>query len=673
LSGDALASLKELGAVEHTLPARGHDRFSVVAARSGDDIWIEIRRRREASEVETNGHVDSQVVAETEAPQTDAPIAKEPEANLVNSASAAEEAMAAAEPGVEPAVPNPASERASVPSQVVPEPVAAGAVETEAGTSEVAAVTRPAVEQTSETMAPPAEMRTTAEAAESPAVPEPVHVALTSAPERATNESDEVVGRDVDDAVESMSPAPADTGVHAAVDVPSPQPVLVASGGLASSDFASAALTAMPIDPARQSGPPPDLPPAPPSPSPAPPVAGGDTEQRAAQDGPVTRTVRIEVPSRVTPPTRSGGVERLLRAADEAGASELFVISQARPYLRVGGNVRALHDEAPLLPADIETLIADLTPEPWRDAVRRGDPAEWLVELADVGRVRCSAFRDHRGPGANFHFALLRATTADDLQLSAEIRLLATEPDGLILVGGGPGSDAAAIVAAFVDILNHQRADYIVSLEPQIRVLHANREALVSQREVGHDSARALAAARAALREQPDVLVVEGVTTGEMAQVVIEAASQDRLVIASIDAPSGVSAVQRLVELVPAEQRPAARMTLARCFRGAVAQLLLRKTTGGRIAARELLTGSRAVARILADGNLADLSQPLADSGERGMARLVDAVVGYVRSGIVDVREALRKSPDVDLLIDQLRTAGVDLGEEVRSEKSEAK
>jgi twitching motility protein PilT len=370
--------------------------------------------------------------------------------------------------------------------------------------------------------------------------------------------------------------------------------------------------------------------------------------------------VRIEVPAR-SASSREAGIDRLLRAADAVGASELFMVSQARPYVRVGGNVRALQDEAPLLPSDIETLISDVTPEPWRDAVRRGDPAEWLIELADVGRVRCSTFRDQRGPGANFHFAFLRAATADELQLSADTRLLATEPDGLILIAGGAGSDMSAIVAAFVDILNHQRADYVITLEPQVRVLHVNREALVSQREVGHEPARVAAAARAALRESPDVLVIEGVGSGEVAQITIEAAAQDRLVIASIDAPSTPAAVQRLVELVPAELRPAARRTLSRCFRGAVAQLLLRKTTGGRIAARELMTGTRAVARILAEGDLAGLAGPLEAGAAAGMAPLADTIVEYVRSGLVDVREAVRKAPDAEDLVARLKAAGVDL------------
>jgi twitching motility protein PilT len=501
--------------------------------------------------------------------------------------------------------------------------------------------------------------------------------ASDEAPRPSSNaESDTAMPAEPDQPVESVMPA-------ASVETNFPAlkeqtPALAVSSGSASTVLVSTVTPVLPMEPVRQVAPPADVPPSRPATPPEAPAAEAVENSAGLPDAPVTRTVRIEVPARALPPSRPAGIDRLLRAADSAGASELFVISQAQPYVRVGGNVRPLQDEAPLLPSDIEALIADVTPEPWREAVRRGDPAEWLIELAEIGRVRCSTFRDHRGPGANFHFAFLRATTADDLQLSAETRLLATEPDGLILVAGGAGSDASAIVAAFVDILNHQRADYIITLEPQIRALHINREALVSQREVGHDGARALMAARAALREEPDVLVIEGIATAEMALLAIDAAAQDRLVIASVDAPSGVAAIQHLVELVPAEQRQTARATLARCFRGAVAQLLLRKVTGGRVAARELLSGTRAVARILADGDLATLAEPLSMPGIRGMAPLIDAIVEYVHAGVVDVREAIRKAPAVDLLIDRLRMAGVDVSDlvaeksrrpEVRSER----
>ena len=177
---------------------------------------------------------------------------------------------------------------------------------------------------------------------------------------------------------------------------------------------------------------------------------------------------------------------------------------------------------------------------------------------------------------------------------------------------------------------------------------------------MGTDVDRGLAMARAALRESPDVLVLEDVTSGELVSLALDAASNGRLAIVSLEAGSTADAVQRLIELVPAEQRSDARLAMAQSFRGAVAQLLLRKASGGRIAAREVLTGTSAVARVMAEGTLTDLSATLDAGRNAGMAPMVDALVGYVQSGVVDVREAFRRAPDRARLMAGLKAAGVD-------------
>jgi twitching motility protein PilT len=170
-----------------------------------------------------------------------------------------------------------------------------------------------------------------------------------------------------------------------------------------------------------------------------------------------------------------------------------------------------------------------------------------------------------------------------------------------------------------------------------------------------------LAASRAALREEPDVLVIDELGSGDLAQLALDAALQARLVVVSIDAPTAAAALQRFVELVPAEQRPSACAALARCFRGAIAQLLLRKAAGGRVAARELLVATRALTRVLAEGDLSRLDAELEAARAAGMTSLVDALVDYVRAGVVDVREAFRKAPDPERLLAGLTAASVDV------------
>jgi twitching motility protein PilT len=355
----------------------------------------------------------------------------------------------------------------------------------------------------------------------------------------------------------------------------------------------------------------------------------------------------------------SNETERLLRLAASRGASELFLTSQSRPYVRVDGDLGPLEGEAPLAAGDVDAAICEVAPEAVREAARRGEGVEWQIEAGDLAGVRCASFRDHRGPGLLVRLATTRAMSAEQLGLAREVQALATEPDGLVLVAGPRGSGRSTLLAAFVDAINHQRADYIITLEPQVRLVHENEHALISQRAV-RPGADAAAAASAALREEPDVLVIEELDSPELASIALDAAEQGLLVLASMVAVSTTDAVARFVNLVPEGARPAARARLAAAFRGAVAQVLLRKSGGGRLAARELLLGSGQVTRLIADGPLGELAGAL-DAGRRfGMASLTDALVGYVHSGAVDVREAYRKAPDRERLLAGLTAAGAD-------------
>ncbi len=499
LPSAAQDSLQEFGAVEHRLPPRDHDAFTVVAARGGDDIWIEIRRRRKS-------------VAAVAAP----PVA--PPVNL------------------------------DVPPALVDEPVPVAAIEQPALVSEA-----------------PLEV-----------MAEPVLVSEEPAP-----------------VVEEL-PIVAETPV-----VAERAPVLQ-----------------------------------------------------------MTRMVRIEVPPRAAA-MRGSGVERLLRLAAARAASALFVTSDCRPSIRVEGDIRPLDGEPPLSRADVESAVMEIVPEAEQEAVSRGESTEWLTEFADLGRVRCITFTDHRGPGVVFHMIATRAATAEQLGLSPEVQALATEPQGLVLVAALPGNGKSTLVSALVDLVNRQRAEYVVTLERQIRLVHDNRTAIVSQREIRGGVDEALSAARAALREDPDVLVVDDLASAHMVPLLLQAASEG-LVFVSITAPSTIEAVERFVELAPADARAGVRAAMAETFRGAVAQVLLKKLGGGRVAAREVLLATAAVIRVISDGSSGQLQAALEGGRKHGMVPLADALVGLVHSGVVDVREAFRKSPDRDRLLAGLKREGID-------------
>ena len=339
------------------------------------------------------------------------------------------------------------------------------------------------------------------------------------------------------------------------------------------------------------------------------------------------------------------GLDRLLRLAVARGATTLYLVANARPSIRVEGEISPLEGEPALSASEVESLTLDLAPERNRQALRSGELTEWLVDVQDVGRVRCMSFRDHRGPGGIFRIIPSRAVSVEQLGLSREIQALGAEPEGLVLVAGPRASGKSTLISAFVDLINRTRADHVITIESEIKFIQESRNSLISQREVRGDVDELVRVARAALRENPDVLVIEDLRSPEVIGLVLDAAESGRLVLGALTAHTTTAAIGRIVDQFGPERRAQALMTLAETLRGVVAQVLLRKTGGGRVAARELLLNTPAVASLIAEGKIQQL--PLAiDSGRRyGMVPLNDALVAFVQSASW-MRASLRKAFD---------------------------
>ena len=548
LSSDAAKSLDDLGAVEHELPpssATPGERFTVVAARGGNDIWIEIRRQRRVAP-----------------PAPRAPVDEVPAA------------MVSTQPEVVRAQPEPVALEPEPPS--VPHPAVA------------AAPVRPPV-------------------------PTPVPTVADDGREEEALEQRQTPRRRKTDRI-----VPPDS------DIP---PV-----------------TMVPIPPSRSQ--------TPRTPQP---------DSQPAVVLPLSRSqVRGDQTQRVTPSPKLAGLNRLLRVAAARGASTLYLVSGSRPSIRVDGEISALDAEAPLDASDVESLILDLMPERNREALRSDVGTEWICDVPDVGRVRCMSFRDHRGAGGIFRMIPARAISAEQLGLSREVQGLCAEPEGLVLVTGPRSSGKSTLIAAFVDLINRTRSDHVITLENQIKFVHESRGSLVSQREVRGDNEELVTVARAALRENPDVLVIEDLRTPELVNVALEAAESGHLVIGSLSAHTTTAAIDRLIDQTAPERRPKIQLALAEALRGIVAQVLVRKTGGGRLAARELLLNTSSVANLIAEGKTSQL--PLAlDSGRKyGMVPLNDALVAFVQSGVIDPREAYRHASDRQGFLNLLKREGVD-------------
>ena len=177
--------------------------------------------------------------------------------------------------------------------------------------------------------------------------------------------------------------------------------------------------------------------------------------------------------------------------------------------MRVDGELQILEGEPVLTARDVESLLLTLMPERNHEALRTGAATEWILDIEDVGRVRCMSFRDHRGPGGVFRLMPTRSVSVDQLGLPRAVQGLAIEPEGLVLVAGPRSSGKRTLISAFVDLINRTRRDHVITIEREINIVHERGNSFISQREVRGSDDDLLAAARAALREDPDVLVIE--------------------------------------------------------------------------------------------------------------------------------------------------------------------
>ena len=351
----------------------------------------------------------------------------------------------------------------------------------------------------------------------------------------------------------------------------------------------------------------------------------------------------------------AGTFQRILQLAAARGASTVYIVAGSAPMARIDGEFSALEGEAALNTGFVDRLVAELTPQ-----ARETAPAELIVEIPEVGRVRCVPFHDHRGPGIIFRMLPARAIAADQLGLPSELQALSTEADGLVLVAGAPDSGRSTLLTSFVDLINRTRSDFVISLESRIEFVHENKRSFISQREVRGGAEGLAAALRSAMREDPDVIVVEDLRTPELIALALDAAHAGKLVFASIPAATAAGVVERVLEAFPADRREKAQATLAGTLRAVMAQVLLRRLKGGYVAAREVLINTPAVASFILDGRTSQLHTALESGHRYGMMTFAESLARLVREGVVHPSHAFRKAPDREQFLAAIKRDGVD-------------
>jgi twitching motility protein PilT len=274
-------------------------------------------------------------------------------------------------------------------------------------------------------------------------------------------------------------------------------------------------------------------------------------------------------------------------------------------------------------------------------------------------RLRCNIFRDRRGIGAVFRKIPTKILSAKDLNLPQAITDLGTLKKGLVLVTGPTGSGKSTTLAALVDWVNANRSDHIITVEDPIEFVHEPKKCLIHQRQVGEHTKSFARALRAALREDPDIVLVGEMRDLETVAIAIETAETGHLVFGTLHTSTAASTVDRIIDQFSSDRQDQIRMMLSESLKGVVSQTLCKKKGGGRIAALEILLSTTAITNAIRERKTHQIPSMMQTSRGLGMQTLNDALARLVKEGLITPEEGVDKSLERSLLVKELRNAGI--------------
>ena len=338
-------------------------------------------------------------------------------------------------------------------------------------------------------------------------------------------------------------------------------------------------------------------------------------------------------------------MEGLLRRTVETGSSDLHLRTGEPPIFRRDGELER-HEGPELRAEEVEAMLTSIMATRELDDFREGGDADWAYELANTARFRANAAVERRGPMGVFRVIPSQIQTVEQLGISAEIQKLCYLPKGLVLVTGPTGSGKSTTLAALVDLINRTRTDHILTIEDPIEFVHSPQKCVVTQRQVGFHTKSFKQALRAALREDPDVIMVGEMRDLETVSIAIETAETGHLVFGTLHTTTAASTVDRIIDQFPADRQSQIRVMLSESLKGVIAQVLCPKIGGGRVAAKEVLLSIPAIANLIREGKTFQIPSIMQTNRKAGMVTLNDALIELVEKKVVEPKDAYAKSAD---------------------------
>ncbi len=339
-------------------------------------------------------------------------------------------------------------------------------------------------------------------------------------------------------------------------------------------------------------------------------------------------------------------LDPLLKRMVAEGASDLHMSGNHRPRWRIDGEMREIADAKVLGETQVWDILESALPERNKAEFLADSDTDFAYNLPDVARFRVNVFRDHNGICAVLRVIPSKILTLEQLGLPEGVRRMCDNPKGLVLVTGPTGSGKSTTLAAMIDYINRNRRSHVITLEDPIEFVHKSNKSLVNQREVGPHTLSFGRALRAALREDPDIVLVGEMRDRETISLALETANTGHLVFGTLHTSTAISTVDRIIDVFPPEQQSQVRTVVAEVIKGVVSQTLLKRKGGGRIAALEVLIGSHAVSNLIREGKNHQIFNIMLTAKQAGNMLLNDQLEQLVRDGKVDFEEALMKALD---------------------------
>jgi twitching motility protein PilT len=340
-------------------------------------------------------------------------------------------------------------------------------------------------------------------------------------------------------------------------------------------------------------------------------------------------------------------VDGLFRMMVQVGASDLHLSVGIPPMVRKDGGMQPLDPAAPVLTADLIVRLLDpITPEKNRQEFADRHDTDFAYEVPGLARFRANLFMDRKGRGGVFRVIPSKILTAEQLGLSPAILGLCRLHKGLVLVTGPTGSGKSTTLCAMVDHINQARKDHIITIEDPIEFVHENKQCVINQREVHTHTGSFKHALRAALREDPDIVLVGEMRDLETVAIAIETAETGHLVFGTLHTSTAASTVDRVIDQFPADRQAQIRVMLSESLKGVISQTLCRKIGGGRVAALEVLIVTSAISNLIRESKTFQVQSMMQVGKNVGMVTLNDALMDLVTKKLVTPEEAYSKAID---------------------------